>query len=45
MNRSAPAKLGLDRAPNGLAIALLTMLWALSAQAATTLTRDKIHIA
>src|SRR6516164_163686 len=43
MNGSAPAKFGLDRAPNGLAIALLTMLWALSAQAATTFTGDKIQ--
>jgi hypothetical protein len=45
MNRSAPAKFGLDRAPNGLATALLIMLSTLSAHAATTLTGDKIHIA
>jgi hypothetical protein len=41
-NDSAPTKLGLDRVPIGLAT-LLIMLWALSAQAATTFTGDKIQ--
>ena len=43
MNARALAELGIGRATIGLATALLTLLWALSAQAATAFSRDKIQ--
>jgi hypothetical protein len=43
LNARAPAELGIGRATIGLATALLTLLWALSAQAATAFSGDKIQ--
>jgi hypothetical protein len=43
MNGRTPAKLRLDVATIGVLTALLIMLWALTAQAATAFTGDKIQ--